>query len=191
VLFRPSAKPHLEDACPPVASVEPYRPEHHDGLLKLLQYRYAETGAPFDTSKIDHQLEEMDYEQRHNGGNFVVLTHANKLMGSLAVRRLSERGRAEFDMFYIDPFFEGKGYSAPLYRWAFDWCNRNNIESVELWSGEACTRAHHLYRNLGFVANGVKKLLRSTPKDYFSYYFELNITPALTERLRQRFAKLP
>jgi GNAT superfamily N-acetyltransferase len=190
-MFTRQPKPHLEDDCPPVVIIEPYQDIHHDGLLELLKFRYDEVGAPFDRARIDQQLEDIPFDWVRKGGNFMVATVNNQVVGSLAVRKLDEPHRAEFDWFYMDPAYEGKGYSAPFYRWALDWCVRQSIDTVELWSGQACKSAHHLYRGIGFVHNGVKALKKRPFGDYYLLYFELQVTPALISRLQRRFDRLP
>ncbi len=189
-MFTNQHKPHLEDDCPPVVYAEPYLPKHKDELLALLSKRFKDVGVSLDLQGEDEDLEDIEWYWKRPGGEFVVLIKDEHVVGSLAVRPLKEEGRAEFDWFYIAPEYENKGYSAPLYRWALEWCLKRNIKIVELWTGQARERTHHLYKNLGFVHNGVRKIVRRDP-EYCLLYFELVITPSLIERLRRRFDRLP
>jgi GNAT superfamily N-acetyltransferase len=185
-----SAVPHLEDEEPPKVIIQPCLDVQHQEMIDLLLRRYKDVSVKLDLEGLNKDLTDLNWYWRKPGGEFMVLVVDGKVVGCLGARPLPERGRAEFNYFYLDPAFEGKGTSAPLYRWALEWCVRHDIEFVEIWSGQARTRAHHLYRNLGFVHTGVKRLTQRAP-EYYALHFELHVTDELLKNLKKRFDRLP
>jgi GNAT superfamily N-acetyltransferase len=190
MFLRQPPKPHLEDEHPPKIGIKPCRGDFHRQMIDLLLRRYKEVGVELALDGLNKDLTDLDRYWRDEGGEFVVLLDDGKVVGCLGAKPIEERGRAEFNYFYLDPAYEGKGYSAPLYRWGLKWAIEHNIRIVELWSGQNRTRAHHLYRSLGFVHNGVRRQTQRNP-DYYALYFELQVTPALLSRLQNRFDRLP
>jgi GNAT superfamily N-acetyltransferase len=190
MFLRPALKAHMEDEHPPKVSIKPCRGDLHRQMIDLLLRRYKEVNVTLDLKGLNRNLTDMDEFWRDEGGEFMVLLDNDKVVGCLGAKPIEERGRAEFNYFYLDPKYEGLGYSAPLYRWGLKWAIDHDIRTVELWSGQNRTRAHHLYRSLGFVHNGVKRLTQSNP-EYYALYFELKVTPQLISRLQKRFDRLP
>ena len=91
-------------------------------------------------------------------GAFWVLVEAGKVAGSIGVDR---RGLdvAELHRLYLDPDRRGQGLGAALIALVLDWCDRQGLKRLELWTDTRFGHAHRLYERLGFERDGVRTLV--------------------------------
>lgn len=172
-------------------AVRPYTPADHKAVLAVIESRFDEIGTRLDLEGADKDLSDIQKYWREEGGDFMVLTHAEKVVGCICAKPRPERPRAaEVDWFFWDKNYEGKGLSLMLLKWCMGWCQRKGIITVELWSSEKRTRTHKLYRKLGFVHNGIKRQYRDNPPQ-FVLFFELDASnPQTLTKLDKLFAHI-
>ena len=170
--------------------LRPYKNEDHPSVLRLIESRYPEIGTQLDLQGSEIDLTDIDYYWRKCGGEFMVLTRKEEIIGCICARPLKERRFcAEFDWFFLRKNEEGKGLGLILLNWALEWCRQKDIRIIELWSSEKRTSTHKIYRKIGFKHNGIKKLWRDNPPHYV-LYFELDLLDSKTKLCHERYRKL-
>jgi len=168
--------PRVSD--PHSINLRPYnRDTDYQAVIDLIEGRYPEIGTSLDLEGTDIDLTDIDEHWRAPGGEFMVLTRGQQIIGSICARPIPESPQhAEFDWFFLRKDEEAKGLGLKLLKWGFEWCKHNQIELIELWSSEHRPITHKLYRKLGFEDNGVRKLFRDGPDKQYVLYFELDLT---------------
>lgn len=104
-----------------------------------------------------------DYDPRTH----VLLTaHAGDvLMGSAAVLRFPETGRAQLRWVIVDPAWQGRGAGRALLRTALDWCRERRVEVCFLWTVEGLPTSRTMYERAGFrVVERVEDARYSVPR---------------------------
>jgi GNAT superfamily N-acetyltransferase len=170
--------------------LEPCREHHRQSLFSMVESRYTDVGCKFDLNSEERDLRDFEECWQDAGGEFMVLTHQGNVIGSLAIRPIEDRHySAMIDWFFFRREYEGKGLSLLLFKWCMNWCAQHHIRFLELWSNENRKSAHRLYRQLGFVHNGITRPHQTNPNLHF-LYFELEITPHLEKRFEKFLSKI-
>lgn len=164
----------LTKRVPSSISVAQAQLEDVEGLLSLLNHHYAHLGRKIEpeTNPSHQRLTDPQKYWRDKGGDFWVLKDKDRVIGSLAAQKTEEDRRiADFDWFYLYPEYEGKAYTLLLIEQAAKWLESSGCMSIEFWTGQAHTRAHRLYRRLGFQDTGVHKVIYPKGEPYRLLFF--------------------
>jgi hypothetical protein len=90
-------------------TLAPYKPQYHDSLVEMVRDRFADVGMTLDLEDVHRDLDKIDECWREPGGEFMVLLHRDKVVGSLCIRPISDRHfAAEADWFFFRREYEGK-----------------------------------------------------------------------------------
>jgi len=189
---RPPLKLRVDD--PSSIQLRPYnRATDYQGVIDMIESRFPEVGISLDLEGADIALTDIQKYWREPGGEFVVLTRNDEILGSLAARPIKgKQATAEFASFFLRKKHEGKGLGLLLLKWGFEWCTQNKIQIIEMWSNEDRPRAHRLYHKIGFTSNGIKKPYREAQKSQHQLYFELDLfNPKKRAILEQMTQQVP
>jgi putative acetyltransferase len=111
------------------------------------------------------------YEPPH--GAFFVVRHAERIVGSVGVDRVSD-ATAELHRLYLDPSVRGRGLGDALVEAILDWCRRNGVARLVLWSDTRFEHAHRLYLRRGFRQTG-ERVLPEDINQTREYSFERDV----------------
>jgi putative acetyltransferase len=129
-----------------------------DGVIALIGRVFAEYGWIYDPATEVPDLLAFDEHYVAPAGAFWVLVEAGRVAGSIGVDRRGPEV-AELHRLYLDPDRRGQGLGAALIALVLDWCDRQGIKRLELWTDTRFVHAHRLYERLGFERDGVRTLV--------------------------------
>ncbi len=137
--------------------------EEHDFL-------YEPEGYNADVSRIA--------EEYLAGGGFWVLADGDRIVGTVAIKRLTEE-RCELYRLYLLPEFRGSGQGMRLLRHAVDEAKRLGFHEMEIWSDKVLTLAHRLYTRIGARSIGDRSCTyASGAQSYEEWGFVLDLESA-------------
>ena len=109
----------------------------------------------------------------------VLLTaHAGDvLIGSAAVIRFPDTGRAQLRWVIVDPAWHGRGAGRALLRAALDWCRERGVGICFLWTVEGLPTSRAMYERAGFrVVERIDDARHTVPRT--SVRMELSLAKA-------------
>lgn len=118
---------------------------------------HKEFGFPYDF-RLDYDLDNPDKYYKKEGGVFYILVDDNKLIGTVALKRLGERD-AELKRLYLKKKYRGRGLGQKLLNKALDFCRVKGIKRVVLDTNKKQVKAQKLYEKFGF---GIDKVVNNT-----------------------------
>ncbi|KST68575.1 GNAT family N-acetyltransferase [Mastigocoleus testarum] len=130
-----------------------YRSQDRDSIIQMIDSIYKEYGDFIYLEGYDRDL--LDIENNYfSNGNFWVETannDDNKIIGSIAVKKeLDYEDTALMKRFYLLPQYRGLGLAETLHDTVINWCKKNQISKLHLWSDTRFTRAHFFYQKNGY-----------------------------------------
>jgi GNAT superfamily N-acetyltransferase len=120
-----------------------------DLIWGLISSVLAEYGIPTDREGSDRDLVDIETNYWNAGGAFRVLTQAENIVGTVALKRESERC-VELCRMYLVPEQRGKGLGRQLFDWSVQEALRRGYTEMQLSTNAALIEAIALYRTVGF-----------------------------------------
>jgi len=147
--------------------VRPTVPEDVPGILALIGEIYTEYDCVLDPLEEPHLLEPGPYFRAH-GGEFWVVEDEGKLRATVAV--MLHEDACELKSLYVHPELRRQGWGRRLTELAIAYARSRGRRLMILWSDTRFTKAHKLYRGMGFRETGLRELHDSN--DTVEYGFE-------------------
>lgn len=134
----------------------PTVPEDVPGILALIGEIYREYDCVLDAEGEEpHLLEPGTYFRAH-GGEFWVVEEEGRVRATVAVALHDREG--ELKSLYVHPDLRRQGWGRRLTELAIDYARSRGRTRMILWSDTRFTRAHRLYRAMGFQETGIREL---------------------------------
>jgi GNAT superfamily N-acetyltransferase len=127
------------------------------------------------------------FVEEYDPRTHVLLTaHAgDALIGSAAVLRFPETGRAQLRWVIVDPAWQGHGAGRALLQAALDWCRERGVEVCFLWTVEGLPTSRAMYERAGFrVIERVEDARYSVPRTSIRMELPLEAAPADAQSVR-------
>ncbi|MBU0754313.1 MAG: GNAT family N-acetyltransferase [Planctomycetes bacterium] len=147
----------------------PFRKEHEKPLIELITGCYLEYGQRIELDTLDNDLLQVEAVYPPPENTFQVLMDQEKLIGSVAVKRMKP-GDLELKRVFLNPAYRGRGLGKKLSLWAHGWAGERGATLLHVWSDVLYETAHHLYRRLGARDTGQRRILGGV-NDVAEYYF--------------------
>jgi GNAT superfamily N-acetyltransferase len=154
----------------PVLRPEPATAADVPGVIRLIGRVFVEYGFLFEPAQ---ELPDLFAFARHYtppAGAFWVVRAEATVVGSVGVERLDAE-RAELHRLYLDADLRGRGAGRALVEAVLDWCRRERVRHLLLWSDTRFDRAHVLYERMGFRQTGERELA-GDPNQTREYRYE-------------------
>lgn len=148
-------------------TVRPTVPEDVPGILALIGEIYTEYGCVLNPVEEPHLLEPGPYFRAH-GGEFWVVEDEGKVRATVAV--MLHDDASELKSLYVHPSLRRQGWGRRLTELAIAYALSHGSRRMILWSDTRFTKAHQLYRGMGFQETGERELHDSN--DTVEYGFE-------------------
>jgi GNAT superfamily N-acetyltransferase len=132
-----------------------------------------------------------DFVETGDPRTHVLLTaHAGEtVIGSAAVQRFPETGRAQLRFVIVDPAWHGRRAGRALLDAALAWCRDHDVDTCFLWTVEGLPASRTMYERAGFrVVERVEDARYTVPR--VSIRMELPIRPATATDQSVRSARI-
>ncbi len=105
----------------------------------------------FEIEPIDHKiLDNPKGEIIDKGGHIFYISYEDKIVGTLALIKINN-DTFELSKMAVTNAVQGLGIGKKLMQYCFDFCTKNQIKNLILYSNTKLESAIHLYRKVGFV----------------------------------------
>jgi putative acetyltransferase len=151
--------------------LRPTVPEDVPGILALIGEIYGEYDCVLDAEGEERHLLEPGPYFRAHGGEFWVVEETGRVRATVAVMLHEDAG--ELKSLYVHPSLRQQGWGRRLTELAIDYARSNRRPRMILWSDTRFTKAHRLYRAMGFQEIGTRELHDSN--DTIEYGFEKSL----------------
>jgi GNAT superfamily N-acetyltransferase len=141
-------------------------------ILALIGGVYAEYGCKLDAENEERHLLDPGGYFRSRRGEFWVVEDDTGVFATVGV--LIHPDAAELKTLYVRASHRGRGWGARLVELTIDYARRAGRRRMILWSDTRFTRAHALYRRLGFAQEGVRELRDSNRSVEYGFHRELD-----------------
>ena len=145
---------HVDDAR---IEIEPAHASDAPAVIALIGRVFAEYRFSWDPALEVPDLFDFDHRYARPAGAFWVARLSGHVVGSVGVERLPD-GRAELHRLYLDATLRGRGVGRALVETVLEWCRRDGVHQLVLWSDTRFDRAHRLYERMGFVQTGEREV---------------------------------
>lgn len=143
-----------------VLTTRPASDADADGLIALVGDAYAEhPGCVLDLDDLDRDLRAPATAIARSGGRWWVVRDAGRLVGSIAASDRDPHGDVELKRLYVAASHRRRGLGTHLVAEVEAHARDLGARRVVLWTDSRFTRAHELYRRLGYVATGDRREL--------------------------------
>ena len=105
----------------------------------------------FEVEPIDHQV--LNHPQKEiidKGGHIFYIADNNIIVGTVALIKI-DHVTFELSKMAVKSEVQGLGYGKKMMEFCFDFCVKNNIKNLILYSNKRLESAIHIYRKVGFV----------------------------------------
>jgi putative acetyltransferase len=136
--------------------LRPTVPEDVPGILALIGEIYREYDCVLDAEGEERHLLEPGPYFRAHGGEFWVVLEAGRVSATAAVLLHEDSG--ELKSLYVHSSLRRQGWGRRLTELAIDYARSHARPRMILWSDTRFTRAHRLYRAMGFQQTGRRDL---------------------------------
>lgn len=154
--------------------LRPTIPADVPGILTLIGAIFREYDCVLDAENEDTHLLDPGAYFRTRGGEFWVLTpdDANDtILATVGFFVIADV--AELKSLYVDPSLRRQGWGRRLTQMVIDQARNAGGKRLELWSDTRFTKAHALYRSMGFQPNGERELHDSNNSREFGFLLPL------------------
>jgi len=134
-----------------ITEVEPFRPEHADGVVSLiLPIQQAEFGIPI-TLQAQPDLLDISGFYQHGHGNFWVALEAGEVIGSIALLDIGN-GQGALRKMFVASTHRGAGreVAKTLLETLLAWCRDRGVREIYLGTTDKFLAAHRFYEKNGF-----------------------------------------
>ncbi|MBN2561945.1 MAG: GNAT family N-acetyltransferase [Phycisphaerae bacterium] len=132
--------------------IEPYAPEHQDGIVAVVRAVHEEYGFTWEADGYHRDLYDIGAFYTQQGGMFWSLLAEGRVIGCAGV--LVHGRECELHRMYLLPAYRGRGLGRLLLETSMDFGRRQGCRRMQAWSDVKLTQAHKLYRKAGFVQEG-------------------------------------
>ena len=139
-------------------------------LIGIIAEVYREYGFVFDARAEVPDL--LDLERVYDGVSaaFFAAEAAGSPVATIGVKLRGDV--AEILRLYVLPAWRRRGLARRLCDEAIGWSRGRGARRIELWSDTRFTAAHELYRGMGFVQSGRRRLDDANRSEEFGFYRE-------------------
>ncbi|MEO6391798.1 MAG: GNAT family N-acetyltransferase [Pyrinomonadaceae bacterium] len=156
-------------------SFRPTLPADVPGILSLIGSILREHDCVLDAENEDtHLLNPGEYFRTRGGEFWVVTTDGPATIILATVGFTASAGVAELKSLYVDPSLRRNGWGRRLTNLVIDHARSAECNRLELWSDTRFTKAHALYRSMGFQPNGERDLHDSNASRELGFFLPLN-----------------
>jgi putative acetyltransferase len=152
--------------------------EDTPGILALIGAIFREYDCLLDAEHEDTHLLDPGTYFRQRGGEFWVVEENGAVAATVGFT--SVKGIAELKSLYVDPALRRQGWGGRLTGLVINEARARGCLRVELWSDTRFTKAHSLYRRLGFQQSGERDLHDSNHSREYGFFLPLD--PAISSR---------
>ncbi len=149
-----------------------YRNQDQELIIKMIDSIYQEYGDSIYLQDADSDL--LDIEAIYlNNGEFWVETSEDddtQVIGCIAIKRAEDNNVAWLKRFYLLAEFRGSGIAQEMHETAIEWCRKNDISEIHLWSDTRFKRAHLFYQKNSYQQTGIRDM-NDGAMPYQEYYF--------------------
>jgi putative acetyltransferase len=149
-----------------------YRSQDKELIIKLIDVIYHEYDDAIFLENADSDL--LDIEENYlTNGEFWIETDENddsQIIGCIAIKFSEYKNVAWLKRFYLSSEYRGLGLAQKMHDTAIEWCQKNDINEVRLWSDTRFTRAHAFYQKNGYKQEGIRDM-DDGAMPYQEYYF--------------------
>jgi putative acetyltransferase len=148
-----------------------YRNQDKELIIKMIDSIYQEYGDSIYLQDADSDL--LDIEANYlNNGKFWVTTGADdtQIIGCIAIKAGEDNNIAWLKRFYLLPEFRGLGIAQEMHESAIQWCQKNDISEIHLWSDTRFKRAHLFYQKNGYQQTAIRDM-NDGAMPYQEYHF--------------------
>jgi len=150
-------------------------------LIKSCYEEYKNQGVIFDIQEETELLKPETYFKNHNGKLLGISTafDPQKLIAVCGFTHsnlnLSEGPKMELKKLYVSPDYRGYGLAQYLVNEVIKEAGNRNTHELFLWTDTRFTKAHQLYKKLGFIKQKItRKLSDKSYSEEFCYRLSLN-----------------
>lgn len=118
-------------------------------IIKLISDIWAEYDCVFDVKAEENHLLAPDEYYRAREGGFWVAENSGKIVATVAVQMLGEK-TAELKSLYVHQDFRRQGLGQKLSEFTILFATAKGASEMILWTDTRFTKAHELYKRLGF-----------------------------------------
>ena len=154
-------------------TIRPATLDDTPGVIALIRRVFVEYGWIWDAPTEVPDLFDFDAHYAPPRGAFWVVIDGPSVVGSIGVDRKGT-GLAELHRLYLEPGQRGRGLGEALVGHVLEWCRRQEVARLELWSDTRFEHAHRLYVRLGFRRDGERTLVGDI-NDTREYRFERDV----------------
>jgi putative acetyltransferase len=129
-------------------AIYPYEPLDQSSVKEFILNNLAEFGFTYN-KEYDNDLDDPQAYYIDTGGAFYVFKIKGKIIGTIAVINKSKT-TAEFKRLYVSKDQQGRGLGSQLIQTALQFCKDKKFTKVVLETNKKFTKAHSLYKTLGF-----------------------------------------
>lgn len=136
-----------------------YRNQDKELIIKMIDSIYQEYGDSIYLQDADSDL--LDIEANYlNHGEFWVTTSDDdtQVIGCIAIKHGEDNNIAWLKRFYLLPEFRGSGIAQKMHDTAIQWCSKNGITEVHLWSDTRFKRAHLFYQKNSYSQTNIRDM---------------------------------
>ncbi len=162
--------PRTDHSDPPAASpgLRLVEPRDVPAILAMIEAIFREYNLVLNVEHDDVHLKDPPTYFRSQGGEFWVVEDSGRIVATGGVTLHDDAG--ELKGLYVDPTVRQQGWGRRLTELAMDFARRAGKRRFVLWSDTRFTRAHRLYRSMGFTPIGERPLYDSN--NSIEYGFE-------------------
>lgn len=164
-------QPVHSDPSTPSPALRPVEPADVPTIRTMIEAIFREYDLVLNVEHDDVHLKDPPTYFRSHGGEFWVVEDAGRIVATGGVLLHDDAG--ELKGLYVDPAARGQGWGRRLTELAMDFARRAGKRRFVLWSDTRFTRAHRLYRSMGFAPIGERPLYDSN--NSIEYGFERTI----------------
>jgi putative acetyltransferase len=139
-------------------------------LVGVIGDVYREYGFVFEPATEVPDL--LDFDRAYDGSTaaFFAAEASGSLVGTIGVKLRT--GSAEVLRLYVLLPWRRRGLGRRLVETAMAWARQRGARRIELWSDTRFTAAHDLYRRMGFLQSGWRRLDDVNRSEEFRFFLD-------------------
>jgi putative acetyltransferase len=130
-----------------------FAPDHGAAAIHVIRTVFVEYGMTFDLDGFDDDLRDVNAHYRGHAGEFWVLVHEGRVVGTIAVVP-ADASSCELKRLYLLREYRGSGHGRRLIEHVVSWASDRGYRTMVAWSDVRLDTAHRVYRRLGFEPIG-------------------------------------
>ena len=147
-----------------------YRNQDQELIIKMIDSIYQEYGDSIYLQDADSDLLDIEANYLNHGEFWVATSDDTEVIGCIAIKPGEDNNIAWLKRFYLLSEFRGLGIAQEMHDTAVQWCKKNGITELHLWSDTRFKRAHLFYQKNSYLQTDIRDM-NDGAMPYQEYHF--------------------